>query len=287
MLGVGKKRSLQGKVVAITGAGRGIGLATAKAALTQGARVSIGDVDLALARKVAAEIGAHAGALDVRDPASFQAFIANTAAALGPVDVLINNAGIMPMGGFLDESDAISDLQIDINLRGVIHGMKAVLPGMLARGQGHVVNVASLAGRFGIPGATVYTSTKFAVVGLTEAADAEYRGQGIAFSVVMPSKVRTELASGTESAGRGIPAVDPEDVAQSVIAALLRPQLHVTVPAFIGPLVALQAMAPNRVLQQVRATFNDQRILTNLDHKGRAAYEQRISALAQAKNKGK
>lgn len=223
----------------------------------------------------------------MRDPASFQAFIANTAAALGPVDVLINNAGIMPMGGFLDESDTISDLQIDINLRGVIHGMKAALPGMLARGRGHVVNVASLAGRFGIPGATVYTATKFAVVGLTEAAAAEYRSCGVEFSVVMPSKVRTELAAGTESAGRGIPAVDPEDVAQGVMAALLRPQLHVTVPAFMGPLVALQAVAPNRVLQQLRATFNDQRILTRLDHQGRAAYEQRISDLAHVKSKRK
>lgn len=280
MLGFGKKRDLSGKVVAISGAARGIGLATAKAAIHCGAKVCIGDIDLAAAQQAAQTIGAHAAHIDVRSAAGFAAFIAETERALGPVDILINNAGIMAMGAFLEESQERSDLQIDINLRGVIHGMKAVLPGMLQRGGGHVVNVASLAGRFGIPGAVVYSGTKFAVVGLTEAADAEYRGSGVEFTVVMPSKVRTDLAAGTDEAeGRVIPAVDAEDVAASIIAALQQPQLHVTVPAFLGTAVALQAVAPQQVLSLVRQSFDDRRILTHIDHQQRASYDQRMNAM--------
>ena len=141
--------SLKNKVIAITGGGRGIGLAIAEALIAQGARVSIGDIDVALAEREAKRIGAHAGQLDVRDAASFAKFIAGTEAALGPLYALVNNAGIMPMGYFLDEAPALADAQIDINFRGVIHGMRLALPGLLARGSGHIINIASLAGHRG------------------------------------------------------------------------------------------------------------------------------------------
>ncbi|HSW15334.1 MAG TPA: SDR family NAD(P)-dependent oxidoreductase, partial [Solimonas sp.] len=224
---------------------------------------------------------AHAAKLDVRDRASFAAFLDDTRAALGPIDVLVNNAGIMPMGPFLDEPLALSDAQIDINFRGVIHGMQLALPEMLARGSGHIVNIASLAGRFGIPGAVVYTGTKFAVVGLTEAADAEYRGRGVHFTAVMPSKVRTELASGTEEAGKGIPAVGPEDVAAAVVQALRRPQLFVAVPFYLKPAAGLLQLVPEWLTRLGRRALGDGRILSKLDHGSRAAYERRIGALAQ------
>jgi short-subunit dehydrogenase len=112
-----------------------------------------------------------------------------------PIDILINNAGIMPMGAMVEESQAISDAQIDINLRGVIHGMKAVLPKMQERQTGHIVNVASLAGKYPIPGASIYCATKFAVVGLTASMQQELRNTPIGISAVLPSKVLTELSS--------------------------------------------------------------------------------------------
>ncbi|MDP1776324.1 MAG: SDR family NAD(P)-dependent oxidoreductase, partial [Moraxellaceae bacterium] len=183
------KISLSGKVIAITGGGRGIGLAIAESLMAQGAKVSIGDIDVALAQQEAKRIGAYAAHLDVRDRSSFAEFVAETEAALGPLYGLINNAGIMPMGYFLDEAPALADAQIDINFRGVIHGMQVALPGLLQRSSGHIVNIASLAGRFALPGSAIYCGTKFAVVGMTEAVAGEYRDSGVEFSCIMPSKV--------------------------------------------------------------------------------------------------
>ena len=275
------RQGLRGRVVAVTGGARGIGLEIAKALVAEGAQVSIGDIDEKLAQHAARPLGAHAVKLDVCDRESFAAFLDATRKALGPIDVLVNNAGIMPMGAFLDEPPELSAAQVDINFWGVIHGMQLALPEMLERGSGHIVNIASLAGRFGIPGAVVYTGTKFAVVGLTEAADAEYRGRGVSFTAVMPSKVRTELASGTEQAGKGIPAVDPEDVAAAVVQVLKRPQLFVAVPGFLKPVAAMVQMAPEWLTRLGRQALGDNRILSKLDRGGRRDYERRLDALAK------
>ena len=122
------KQKLIGKVIAITGGARGIGLATAETLIAQGAQVCIGDLDFELAEQQAKRIGAKAFALDVRNPESFKIFIEDTIQHFGGLYALVNNAGIMPMGAFLDESAVLTDTQIDINLRGVIYGMKLVLP---------------------------------------------------------------------------------------------------------------------------------------------------------------
>ncbi len=279
--------SLRGKVIAITGGGRGIGLAIAEALIAQGARVSIGDIDVALAEREALRIGAHAGRLDVRDRASFGEFIAGTEAALGPLHALINNAGIMPMGYFLDEDPALADAQIDINFRGVIHGMQIALPGLLARGSGHIVNIASLAGRFALPGSAVYTGTKFAVVGMTEAVAGEYRDSGVQFTCIMPSKVLTELTSGTEKAASIIPSVTPEQVAEAVVGALLKPRLMVAVPDYLQMAHSAYTLIPSWLQVRGRRLLGDDRILSQLDHAAHAGYEQRINKLARpAKTSG-
>ncbi len=272
--------SLQGKVIAVTGGGRGIGLAIAEALIARGARVSIGDIDLDLARREAIRIGAHAERLDVRDRDSFAAFLADTEASLGTLDGLINNAGIMPMGYFLDESPALADAQIDINFRGVIHGMQLALPGLLARRSGHIVNISSLAGRFAIPGSAIYTGTKHAVVGMTEAVAAEYRDTGVHFTCIMPSKVLTELASGTDNAGRGIPAVTPQQVAEAVVGALLKPRLMVAVPDYLQIAHSAYTLIPAWLQERGRRLLGDDRILSQLDHTAHAGYEQRINRLA-------
>ena len=122
-------RSLNGQVAAITGAARGIGRATAAALIREGAKVAIGDLDLELAEQTARELGSGTVAfeLDVTNRDSFERFLDQTEEALGPLDVLVNNAGIMPLSRFVDEDDATAIRQIDINLHGVIYGTKSAL----------------------------------------------------------------------------------------------------------------------------------------------------------------
>ncbi len=278
-----KPVTLKNAVVAITGGARGIGLAIAEALRAEGARISIGDVDVALAEKEAARLGAFAHVLDVRQRDSFAAFLRATEEALGSVDILINNAGIMPMGAFLDETLAISDAQIDINFRGVIHGMQLALPGLLARRHGHIINVASMAGRFAIPGAAVYCGTKYAVVGMTEAVAGEHRDSGVNFTIIMPSKVLTELSSGTDSANPGIPSVTPQEVAASVVSALRKPRLHVAVPDYLQTAHALYGLVPAWLQERGRRLMGDTGILTKLDHGARGNYAKRLSALSEKK----
>ena len=162
-----ERRSLAGKVVAITGGARGIGEATARAIVAKGGKVAIGDLDVELAQKTAGVLGGGTIALelDVTRRDSFESFISQVEERLGPLDVLINNAGIMPIGPFVDEDDATARRMIDINLHGVIFGTKLAIPGMVRRGSGHIVNIASQAGKGGFPGGATYCATKHAVVG--------------------------------------------------------------------------------------------------------------------------
>ncbi|MCW3017135.1 MAG: family oxidoreductase, partial [Solirubrobacterales bacterium] len=138
-------RVLSGQVVAITGGARGIGKETARALVAQGMKVAIGDLDLAATEQTAAELGPNVKgyALNVCDRDSFTAFLDGAEADLGTIDVLINNAGIMQLGSFLQEDDATAHRQIDINVHGVLYGMKIILPRFVARGRGHLVNIAS------------------------------------------------------------------------------------------------------------------------------------------------
>ncbi|MET0840087.1 MAG: SDR family NAD(P)-dependent oxidoreductase, partial [Marmoricola sp.] len=145
------KRDISGLTVVITGAARGIGEATAQLLAAQGATVALGDLDTALVRQVAERVGRGAvGAhLDVTSAESWQGFLAEVG-EVGPIDVLVNNAGIMPLGSVLKEPDAVTRAIIDVNVHGLINGTKAVAPGMVERGRGHIVNVASAVGRIAV-----------------------------------------------------------------------------------------------------------------------------------------
>ncbi|WP_111858628.1 SDR family oxidoreductase [Acinetobacter sp. CFCC 10889] len=276
-----KKQKLQHKVIAITGAARGIGLATAEALIAQGAKVCIGDVDLELAEKEAQRIGAKAFKVDVRDRASFAQFIQNTIQHYGSLYALVNNAGIMPMGAFLDEDPDLVDAQIDINFRGVIMGMQLALPELLKHGEGHIVNIASLAGRFALPGSAVYSGTKSAVIGLTEAIAGEFRDSNIQFTAILPSKVLTELTAGTEKAARTIPSVTPQQVANAVVSTLIKPRLFIAVPDYLQSVHGAYAMMPQWLQKGTRRLIGDDGILTKLDHSAHASYAKRIHKLAK------
>ena len=136
--------------------------------------------------------------LDVTDAESFATFLDKARAdGAGHVDVLINNAGVMPIGAFLSQSEQSIRSSIEVNVYGVLNGCRLVLPEMMKRRSGHIVNVASLAGMVAVPGQVVYAGTKFAVVGLTTALADEVAPHGVEVSVVMPPFTNTELISGT------------------------------------------------------------------------------------------
>jgi NADP-dependent 3-hydroxy acid dehydrogenase YdfG len=273
-----KPRTLVGRVIAITGAARGIGRATAAALVREGATVAIGDLDLDLAQRTAEELGppTAAFAVDVTDRASFDAFLDAVEGRLGPVDVLVNNAGIMTLGPFVSEDDATARRMVDVNVHGVLHGMKAVLPRLLARGDGHLVNIASAAGKGPYPGGATYCGTKHFVVGVTETARGELRGTGVEVSVVMPVVVDTELANGVGTP-RGIPKIKPEDVADAIVEVLKRPRFDVYVPRSIGPMTAGSAVLPRRVREFLMRAIGADRVLWRVDDAARQAYELRAA----------
>ena len=271
-------RNLSGSVVAITGAARGIGRATAAALVREGARVAIGDLDVELARRTASELGGGTQAfeLNVADRGSFARFLEQVESQLGPVDVLVNNAGIMPVGLFLDEDDASAARQIDINLHGVVFGCKLALPGMLSRGRGHIVNIASSAGKAGIPGIATYSATKHAVVGLSEAIRAETFDTPIEVTVVMPGVVNTELQLGVKRL-RGLKTVEPEDVADAIVAALRVPRFEVYVPKAIGGLNRFATLVPRKASETILRALGADKLMLDIDERERARYEERAA----------
>jgi NAD(P)-dependent dehydrogenase (short-subunit alcohol dehydrogenase family) len=273
-----QSRPLSGRVVAITGGARGIGRATASALVRHGARVGIGDVDAALARETATALGPEVRAyeLDVTSRPSFAAFLDAVESDLGPLDVLVNNAGIMPVTPFLDESDAAAACQVDINLHGVIFGMKEALPRMLSRGSGHVVNLASIAGKAGVPHLATYCATKHAVVGVSEAVRSELDGRGIEFTCVMPALVNTELTAGV-AAGRGVKKTEPEDVAAAIVDVLRQPRFEVYVPRVVGAINKVMSILPRAGREAVGRLLEADKVMVRADMAGRAAYEHRVA----------
>ncbi|MEV6273702.1 SDR family oxidoreductase [Nocardia sp. NPDC051832] len=267
---------LQHARVLITGAGRGIGQSTARLFADRGADVVIADVDTAAADAAAAEIGARAVELDVRARDQWDKAVAE----LGRVDILVNNAGVMPAGAFLDEADAVGHATMDINVWGLIHGMRAVVPGMIERGHGHVVNVASLAGKLPVPGLAVYNASKFAAVGLSAATRLEFAEHGVSVSTVLPSAVRTRLSSGM-ALGKGMPTVDPEDVAEAIVGTCDTRKAEVAVPNYLGALDVALAATPERAVQLVRKLFNGDRALHPADAETRAKYEEQVRSIVK------
>lgn len=268
-------RPIEGRAVIITGGARGIGRATLDRLARQGARVAIGDLDADLVAEVVGEYDDNVtGArLDVTDPASWAAFL-DEVAHLGPFDVLVNNAGIMPLGPLLEESDATTKAIIDVNLYGVIFGTKAVGPSMAANGGGHIINVASAVGRVALANGATYSASKFAVVGFTEALRQELAPQGIDVSMVLPTVVRTELAAGVPAA-RGVKAVTADNVAEVIEAAIRKPVAELWVPRWSQALSKTTLAMPRVVQDGMSKAIKANDVLASADPKARAAYEAR------------
>jgi NAD(P)-dependent dehydrogenase (short-subunit alcohol dehydrogenase family) len=279
---------VRGKVVAITGGARGIGLATANAFAQRGALVAIGDLDAAGARAAAERIGRNAIglALNVTDRASFESFLNEVEQRLGPLDMMVNNAGIQHVGLFADETDASTDIQIAVNLGGVLNGTKLALARMGPRGRGHIVNLASIGGKIASPGGATYSATKHAVVGLSESLRGELRGSGIAVSIVMPAIIATEMADGLGSA-RGVGPVAPTVVGEAIVRAVLRGRGgDVYVPRYTGAIDTAMSVLPRSWRDAIHHFMRADTVLTDIDQSARAGYNTRITAEDQPRAAG-
>ena len=239
---------LKGAVAVVTGASSGIGEAIAVTFAQRGAKVVLAarrsDRLDELADRIERAGGrALAVRCDVGDHEQLRKLRVITQEAYGPTDILVNNAGIPGGGAF--ETLTYEQIQnvVQINLTGVLFGTRAFLPGMLARGHGHIVNVASLAGRFAAPGAAVYSSTKHAVVGFSESLDAEIRSRGVRVTTLNPGFVRTEGFSATDRPR--LLSLTTERVAEAAVHVVqdgIAPEY--TLPRWVTPFQAFRVLTP-------------------------------------------
>jgi NADP-dependent 3-hydroxy acid dehydrogenase YdfG len=267
------------KTIAITGGARGIGLATTKALLARGARVVVRDRDVDALKKTVTGLATQGPVsghrLDVTDRESFSAFLAKARTdGAGHIDVLINNAGVMPVGPFLQQSEQAIHSAIEVNFYGVLNGCQLVLPEMVERRGGHIVNVASIAGMVAVPGQAVYAGTKFAVVGVSTALADEFADRGVTVTSVLPTFTDTELISGTTPSAAQKP-VEPADVAAAIVRVLDKPKTQVSVPGW-GRLVGITAMLlPAKARRWLNKKMGNDTVFLQLDTQARRAYEDR------------
>lgn len=236
-----------GSVAVITGASRGIGAAVARAAGARGARLAL----LARAKDELEGVLASAGSgiaisCDVADRASVEDALARVARELGPVDILVNNAGIGSYGKVADTDVDLFEKIMRVNYLGTVYATKGVLPSMLSRGSGHVVNIASINGRIGAPMEAAYSASKFAVAALSEAMWFELRPRGVGVSLINPGPVETSFfeARGSEYA-RSFPKKVPADrIARAVIRAVERNRFETFIPRWLAFPPAMKAVVP-------------------------------------------
>jgi NAD(P)-dependent dehydrogenase (short-subunit alcohol dehydrogenase family) len=269
--------SLTDMPVAVTGGAHGIGRAIAQQFARAGARVAIGDLDVTAAQTLAAELGGEAtgAALDVTDGDAFAAFLDVAEEIHGPLGVMVNNAGIDWMGPFHEEPDQVSRHELEVNLMGTILGSRLALRRMLPRRHGHLVNIASGAGRVPLPGSSVYSATKHGIVGLTESLRLEYRGSGIGFTLVHPSQVKTAMLQG-QPQPRLLPQVTPDDVAHAVLNAVREDKFEVWVPASQAISFKLGNLLPRPLREGVMRAIGVGRIGGEADLAVREEYHQRM-----------
>ncbi|HEX7323138.1 MAG TPA: SDR family oxidoreductase [Mycobacterium sp.] len=264
--------SVRGRVIAVTGGAAGIGRAIAEQLAAAGARVAIGDRDVVGARRAASEIAGEVAGfeLDVTGGAAITAFLDAVEAHWGAVDVLVNNAGVMWVGDFDAEPEDATRSQLEVNLLGVIRGVKAAAPRMRARGSGQIVTIASAASKVSPPGEATYAATKHGVLGYLRAVRAELRGSGVQLSVVMPGVVDTDLARGTATGA--VRLLQPGEVARAVVAVIERPRFEVTMPRYLGRGVALAELLPQAARDFILARLVPNQI-TSTDAAARKHYQ--------------
>lgn len=240
-----------GSVAVITGASRGIGAATAVAAARKGAAVGLMARDASDLAGVRGDLERAGGkcavaVADVADTGELMRGIDALESALGPTDILVANAGIGSYGPFADLSEQETERIVRVNLLGLVHAIRAVVPGMIERRRGHIVTMNSIAGRIGSPFEAIYAATKFAAVGLSEAISVELAPYGIGVSMINPGPVDTSFgeARGHVYDRKRPKPVSAERVAAAVIAAVERNRLETYVPSSFRPAVVVRHLLP-------------------------------------------
>jgi all-trans-retinol dehydrogenase (NAD+) len=240
----------------ITGGARGIGRATALRLVDAGASVTLWDRDgdaLTAAHRHLEEKGGsvHTAVVDITDGEAIEPALRAAADALGPIDILINNAGHLAPGRLEDQEAEVWMQTIDVNLAALVRLTRLVIPGMYARNAGHVVNISSAAGAIGVPGLAVYSATKWAVWGFSEALRAEARAHGVQVSSIHPSYIAEGMFAGARLTGPGrliVPQLRSHDVVAEAIveAALRRGRTAPKRPRSVELAVLLRGILPDR-----------------------------------------
>jgi NAD(P)-dependent dehydrogenase (short-subunit alcohol dehydrogenase family) len=252
--------------VVITGGAGGIGRALARRIVAEGARaVVIADLDLEGAERIAAEIGAQAVELDAGSEQSVQALIAGASAANGPIDVFISNAGVGGARGGPEAPDEAFDEAWRVNVLAHVWAARALLPEMLERGEGYLVNTASAAGLLTQVSSLVYSVTKHAAVALAEWLAIEYGDRGVRVSCICPQGVRTAMleeameepvaAAALSSGG----VIEPEDVADAVVAGMREERVLILPHENVAGFMAMKGSDPERWIRGMRRLVRDAR----------------------------
>jgi NAD(P)-dependent dehydrogenase (short-subunit alcohol dehydrogenase family) len=245
---------LGGRVAVVTGAGRGIGRAIAAALVREGSRVMLADLEGA--PQAAAALGAEGMRCDVRCARDIEALVAETEQRLGPVEIFVSNAGV----GFGEPDHAASAPDAhwqacwEVNVMAQVHAARAVLPGMIARGEGYLVNMASAAGLLAQIGDAAYTATKHAALGFAESLAIAHRDDGVRVSVVCPQYVATRMigyADGDPGHASGV--LSPEAVAEAVLEGMEAERFLILPHPQVATHVARKAGDPERWLEGMRA----------------------------------
>ena len=254
-------KDLRGKNVLITGGALGMGRSLARLLLQEGCRVALVDIRQAELNEAVAELARYGETAsfpcDVSDREKVYEMAGRVEKEFGGIDILVNNAGVVRSNPFLEKPDEVIERTIGVNLMAMFWTMKAFLPGMVAKGEGHVVNMASAGGLLGVPYISDYAASKFAVVGLTESLRQEFklRGlRGIRFTYVCPNTVATGMFEGAKPV-RGTKLLTAEEVTAKILAGIKKNRSFIGVPWSVYLVPLTKAILPiplldlfNRVL---------------------------------------
>jgi len=209
--------SLENQVAVVTGAGRGIGRAVAIELAQLGMRVALTSRTRADLEETARGVpGAHVAPADIRNRGEVEGMLSGVVDRFGPIDVLINSAGVYHFGPVVEATDDDFDSVVETNLKGIFFASRAVLPSMIKRRKGYIINIASIAGKVGSPGRALYCASKFGVVGFSQALAEEVRAHGIRVSVVCPGSTNTDFSPKETADKSRARMLQPADVAHAV-----------------------------------------------------------------------
>jgi short-subunit dehydrogenase len=261
------------RVAVVTGAARGIGRQIASDLLNVGYTVVIGDLDLKQTEATAADLGEHCSAvrLDVTDREMLGKVIADVEKSIGPIAVWVNNAGIMPTGYFVEQDVDVSAKVIDVNYLGVMQSTKIMLPRMLERGAGTILNIASATGAKPLAGAAVYSGSKAAIIGFSDAVRREIRKSGVHICVILPNLARTEMSAGIRGP-KALGSVSAEQVSAVALRAIRTGRFESFVPRRLGPVIRFSRLLPTGAQDWLDDRVGTDKIGLGGDPAARAAY---------------